>query len=337
MVPLGPGGEFDLIRAFVDAADARAELPIPLGDDAAALEVPPGELLVVGTDAAVEDVHFRREWLTWEAVGYRATAAALSDLAAMAARPLGVLVSLLLPPELERDVVRSLGGGVGECLRDHGTVLLGGDTSRSPGPVAMDVVVVGSAARPVSRRGAHAGDEVWVTGSLGAAAAAVADLSSGLEPDPRARRRLERPAARLREAVWLAERGVPEAMIDLSDGLAGDAGHLAAASGVRVEIDVDAVPVAEPLLGYGRREAILRLALSGGEDFELLAATRPGALDALRLEFQRAFRIPLTRIGRVREGRGVGWVEGDGSQVLVDLRGWDHFREGGGRDGGEGR
>lgn len=323
-IPLGPGAEFRLVRAFVEATGAAGrELGGP-GDDAAVLTVPAGERLVATTDASVEGIHFRREWMRWDAVGYRAAAAALSDLAAMAARPLGALVTLLLPPELEGDVVSALGSGVGAALREQEAALLGGDVSASPGLVVVDVTALGSAARPVSRAGARPGHELWVTGELGGAAAAVWDLSRSLEPDPRARRRLERPRPRIAEARWLAERAEVAAMIDLSDGLAGDARHLAVASGVRLEIDVDALPLAPILLGFAERRAALRLALAGGEDYELLIAAPPGALDAVAEAAERTFGTRLARIGEAVEGAGVAWTSG-GRPLDLELGGYDHF------------
>ncbi len=322
---LGPGPEFELIRDFLAAAAAPSDAAVGAGDDAAVLRPPAGEALVLGTDLAVEDVHFRREWMTWESVGYRTVAAALSDLAAMAARPLGALLSVALPPELDREVALSLAAGAGACLRAAGTGLAGGDLSRSPGPVVLDAVAVGSAERPVLRSGLRPGDALWVTGALGAAAAAVADLSGGLEPDPRARRAFERPRPRLEEARWLAERAELSALIDLSDGLAGDAAHLAAASETGLEIELEALPMAEPLRGYARPEAARRLALGGGEDYELLVGASHDALAPLAAAFEARFGIELTRVGRVVDGEGVRWLGPDGRPVDAPAAAWDHF------------
>jgi thiamine-monophosphate kinase len=326
-IRLGEGAEFDRIRAFADAVGAADgfEGVVPPGDDAVAFRVPAGSSIVVGTDVAVEDVHFRRAWLRWEAVGFRATAAALSDIAAMGAEATGVLITLVLPPELDTPVYESIGAGVGECLRLTGAALLGGDIAQSPGPVVIDVVAIGCAERPVSRRGARPGEELWVTGSLGAAATAVADWRASLEPDPRARRAFERPSPRLREARWLIDNLEVTAMIDLSDGLAGDAGHIAAASRVALEVDTSTVPLADLLAAYSNRDLALRRALSGGEDYELLltatAGTEPGRVE----EFERRFGLALTRIGRVSEGRGTRWLSADGELLELDLHGYDHF------------
>lgn len=343
---LRSGGEFDLIRAFARAAGEAVpgeerpgpggvgdgsgrsgreswSLTVPAGDDAVGISLPGGESLLLSTDATVEDVHFRRAWASWETVGRRAVAAALSDLAAMAARPIGALVTLMLPPELAREVAEALGAGVGEALQDVDGRLLGGDLVRTTAGVALDVVAVGSAARPVGRDGARPEDELWVTGELGGPASAVRDWTRGYEPDPRSRRAFARPTPRLREARWLAERVELRAMIDLSDGMGADAAQLAAASGCGVELDVEALPLAPALAELRNPELAYRYALTGGEDYELLLAVPPDALEpGLRQEFGRAFGIPLTRVGRAVGGEGV-FVQGDG--VDPEGLGYDHF------------
>ncbi len=324
-----PGPEFDRIRAFIAAVRATsASVEIPPGDDAAVIRWPSEESVVLSSDAFVEGVHFERAWVRWEAVGYRATAAALSDLAAMAARPAGVLISLMVPPETEESMLGALGEGVGECLRRHGAGLLGGDLAHSPSVVAIDLCAVGAARNPISRGGATEGDEIWLTGAVGGAAAAVQAWGRSLEPDPRARLAFERPTARIAEAIWLAEHADLTALIDLSDGLAGDARQIAAASEASLRMDLDAVPLAPPLSEYVTREAALSLALAGGEDYELLLCSREGSLDPVRAEFERRFQIGLTRVGVVEEGEGVAWTSASGESVPAGLDGFDHFAPG---------
>ena len=326
--PLAPGPEFDRIRSLVSTVAGlapAAEQGRGPGDDAALVDVPAGETLVVSTDLSIEGVHFERAWLRWETVGFRAVTGALSDLAAMAARALGVLLSIALPPELDREVLDALGVGAGRALAEAGCSLLGGDLSRSPGPVVLDVVVLGSATRPVRRSGARPGDDVWVTGELGGAALAVRQWRQALEPDPRARRAFERPHARLAEARWLADEAEVGALIDLSDGLAGDAAQLAAASGVRVEIDATEIPLAPPLAEFSDRRAALRLAAGGGEDYELLLTVPAGALQPLRAAFESRFGARLTRVGEIRTGTGVEWKGPEGGPVDIPLTGFDHF------------
>ena len=345
---LGPGGEFDLIRSFLQAAgpSERPGVRVGPGDDAAVIDAGP---IAVSVDLTIEGVHFRRDWLAPEQIGYRAAAAALSDLAAMAARPIGLLASLAVTAADARSgLAGRVVNGLIEAARDADAALLGGDLTRSPGPITLDVVVLGTAERPALRSGARAGDEVWVTGRLGAAAAAAAAWLAGRVPGPDARTAFARPRPRIAEAAWLAEHGLIHALIDVSDGVAGDAGHIAAASGVQVVIDVERVPVheaaeregaaaaereiggADEPVGGGKSSALrgarsraLRLALSGGEDYELLFAAPAGRVAAEAAAFESTFGIALSRIGEVREGAGV--VLRDSTDEHEPTAGFSHF------------
>lgn len=324
-----PPGEFERIGDMLEVAahlPAPGELVLGPGDDAAVLRPAAGESVTLSVDLSIEGVHFRREWLTWEAIGYRATAAALSDLAAMAARPLGALVSVALPIELETPTYAQLAAGITEALRVADGVLLGGDTSRSPGPAVLDVTAVGAVGSPITRSGAAPGHQVWVTGRLGGAAAAVLALRAAMEPAPAARRRFERPVPRWREARWLAERGVLTAMIDLSDGLAGDARHIARASEVGLRLRIDRIPLDEALEGWADTGVARRIAAGGGEDYELLFTAPPGRIDRVCDAFKREFALELTRVGEVTDGSGVAWIDRAGAPVDPPApAGFDHF------------
>jgi len=331
----GPGREFDLIRRILRPAagggdhggpggDAsRADVEVGPGDDCAVVR---GDGIALSVDLSVEDVHFRRDWLTLEEVGYRATMAALSDLAAVAARPVGVLTSVAAAGDRGPKEIERLMAGVRRAVETVGGALLGGDVARSPGPLLVDVTAIGECPRPVLRSGARPGDALWVTGTLGGAGAAVRSWLTGTVPHPEARAAFAAPVARTREALWLADRAPLHAMIDLSDGLAGDAAHLGAASGVRIVIELDRVPVH---MGARRGEAsddeALRLALTGGEDYELCFSAPEERIEPLRAEFETIFGVPLTRVGYVEEGAGVyGVREGQAAQPLA-LTGYGHF------------
>lgn len=329
---LAEGPETARIRAFLDGAganaargDPAAAITVPVGDDAAAFRPPDDTQVVVSCDASVEGIHFRREWMTWETIGYRAAASALSDLAAMAAAPVGLVVAAALPPELDVEIAAALGRGVGEIAGRVGAEVLGGDLVASPGPAFLDVTVLGCAAAPTTRGGVRPGDELWVTGELGAAAAALRDLERGLEPDPRARRAFERPRPRIEEALWLRDRVRIHAAIDLSDGVMRDARNLAAASGVALEIEADRLPPAPVLDGFRQTPAAEHLLLAGGEDYELLFAVPAGAMQGTERAFAVAFDLPLTRVGRAREGKGLT-VSGRVNPALP--AGFDHFEAG---------
>jgi thiamine-monophosphate kinase len=306
--PLGPGGEFDLVRTMLSRWGERAH---GIGDDAALLAVPAsGEQLIVSTDSSLEDVHFRREWLSPEEIGWRATAAALSDLAAMAAKPLGILVAIALP----RDRVDDLGGladGIGAAASAAGAPIVGGDLTSSE-HLGLTVTVMGSSSKPLRRIGARPGDTLWVTGQLGGPAVAIAAWSEGRQPSPEARSRFAHPVPRIAEAQWLVAAGAT-AGIDISDGLGGDSAHLAAASGVRVIIDVDALPRAPG--------ADVSTAQRSGEEYELLVTTR-AAFDAAA--FQRDFGLALTQIGTLEKGEaGVDLLIG--GERVASPGGYDHF------------
>lgn len=301
---LGPGAEFDIVRRF----QARwGPLAMGIGGDCAELAVGAGMRVVVSTDVSVEGVHFRADWLSPREIGYRACAAALSDLAAAAAEPLGLVVALTLPPHwLAR--AEAIADGVGDAVLASGAPVVGGDLSRG-GELSLAVTVFGESSAPLGRGGARPGDVLYVTGRLGGPAAAVAAWTGGRTPAPADRDRFAAPRPRLREARWLRRRGATAA-VDISDGLAADARHLAAASGVAIWLDVDGVPCVE---GVSPREAV-----AGGEEYELLVAA-PAGLDAG--SFERRFGLPLTAVGRVEGARAGGAVT-----ARVDLpRGYDHY------------
>lgn len=323
-VHLAPGPEFDLIRRFLasgTAEDARADVRVGPGDDCAVVA---GNGIALSTDMSVEGVHFRRDWLEPREIGWRAAAAALSDLAAVAARPIGILVSLGAPAEDAGDFAVAVMEGCREAVDCAGGVLLGGDLTRSPGPLVVDVTVVGEAPRPVLRSGARVGDELWVTGELGGAAACVEALLRGEAPPPAARERFARPLPRIREAQWLLERGLPTAMVDISDGLVGDAGHLAAASGVAVLLAPELVPV-HPAARRRSRPRTLRTALGGGEDYELCFTAPVGTVEPHVAAFRRAFGIRLSCVGRLGGGDGVWFVDAEGRRSPPGIESWQHF------------
>lgn len=295
---MGPGGEFDRIRAIVAALGDAAG---PIGGDTAPVPSGPGTL-VVSTDASVDEVHFRRDWLTPEEIGWRATASALSDLAAAGAAPAGVTVALTLPVGFPEADLLAVMRGVGACAARAGCTVLGGDLTGG-GTLSLTVTVLGHARRVVSRRGARPGDGIWVTGTLGGARAALLAFLDGRTPPPAARAAFTRPLPRLVAGQWLAAHGAT-AMMDLSDGLGGDAAHLAAASGVELHVELERVPIHPSVHAEaGRRgEPAAILAATGGEDYELLVTLPPGS-DGSACE--PGAGIPLTRIGTVMAGAGV--------------------------------
>ncbi len=302
--PLGPGAEFDMIREILARLGARAT---GIGDDAAIADVPRGESLVASIDSVVERRHLLRDWLTPRELGYRAAAAALSDLAAMASRPIGVLVALTIP-DTWRDDVLSMADGIGDAVDVAHTRVLGGNLSAGD-ELSITTTVLGSAFAPLRRSGATAGDRVYVTGRLGGPGDVLRRLRAGEAAGPH-RERFVHPVPRLDEARWLAANGA-SACIDISDGLLADLRHLAVASGVEIALDPERIPCAA---GVDRDAA-----QHSGEEYEIVVTT-PDRFDGV--EFERRFGLPLTEIGAARAGSPGVTVGGHGVATSV---GHDHF------------
>jgi thiamine-monophosphate kinase len=313
----GPG-EFERIRRIIAELGPLAS---GIGDDCAI--VPDGSgRLVVSTDLSVEGVHFRTQWLTLKEIGWRAAVSSLSDLAAEGASVVGLLASLGVPRSAGETDLTEVMAGVGAAVGAVGGAVLGGDLSRAD-QWLIDVVSLGRAARPVTRAGARPGDQLWLTGRLGGARAALAAWQRRSEPAPAAREAFAHPLPRIRSGLALAQSGAT-AMIDLSDGLGGDAAHLAADSAALLEIDLSLVPIHPDVPPEAQRERIPagQFAALGGEDYELLAAmpVEFSAVDSTRIAAETG--VALTRIGRVAPGSGVRLLlEGE----PLSLPGFDHF------------
>ena len=316
---LGPGEEFDRIREIGRALGSRAR---GLGDDCALLPDDTG-MLALSTDVSVERVHFRLDWITAAEAGWRAAATALSDLAAEGAQPIGLLAAITVPEGAPDADLTAVADGIGAAAAAVGAAVLGGDLARGPA-WSVAITVVGRAERPVTRAGALAGDGVWMTGVLGGARAAVTAWTRGDVPAPDARRRYAHPEPRIAAGRWLGAYGA-RAMLDVSDGLGADAAHLAAASGVRIRLALETVPVAAAAIEEARRLSVpvQQFAAEGGDDYELLVALPSGFDESGVREFQSATGIALTRVGTVERGGGVR------AELLgraLELRGYDHFR-----------
>jgi thiamine-monophosphate kinase len=305
-IALGPGREFDIVRTLLDEWGRSAER---IGDDAAVLEVPPGERVVITTDTSVEGVHFKREWLNHFEIGYRATVASLSDLAAMGARPLGIVIALTLPEGDQREA-RELATGIREGASAVMCPIVGGDLS-SGLALSLTITALGSVARPLTRAGAKVGDRVYVTGELGGPAAALRSWLDGKPPSERDRARFAAPVPRIEPAIALAARGASSA-IDISDGLVADARHIAAASNVGIEIDAQRVPRVPGVT--------IEQAVASGEEYELIVTAK----DVDARGFADEFGLQLTEIGRVVGGPPRVTLLRDGRPVATPT-GFDHF------------
>ena len=326
-------GEFGLIARIADLLPAEnPELLVGIGDDACAFRRPQGGCLLFTADAMVEGVHFRKGWGSWRQVGKKAMAAAISDIAAMGGKPLWALVTLALEPTTPVSVVEEVYAGLREVASQAGVEICGGDTVRSPSGVYLNVAVLGEcvAAKPVVRGGARPGDSIVLTGLVGASRAGLALLERGEAASTIPARAREEalkahlePEARWREGMLLGEAGIPNSMIDVSDGLLADLERVCLASGVGARIASRAVPVADcckaiaVALGVVRpirqaqgrpgspQEDALTWALEGGEDYELLFTCPPERLQHARDLIARATSTPLTVIGSITETKEI--------------------------------
>ncbi len=317
---LGPGKEFDRIRGIFNRVAERLPENAPLGDDCAL--IPFGNVtLALSIDASLEGVHFRTDWLDFKEIGRRAAGAALSDLAAEGATPVGLLVSLGVPATngtKSADPAVEIMEGVAAMAGNVGAQILGGDLFQSD-RYTVDVCVLGRAERPVRRSGAREGDALWVTGYLGGAALALENLRAGKSMSQQLRNRFASPEPRIEAGRWLAGHGAT-AMIDISDGLAADAQHLAAASEVSIEINLEQIPCWE--------DVDAKAAVASGEEFELLLTMPSTFGDANASTFRVETGVHLTRIGTCQRGGG-GRRGGvrllDHNQPIPLPAGYDHF------------
>jgi thiamine-monophosphate kinase len=328
-------GEFSLIAGIRRRMEGKypPEVALGIGDDCAVLRPQAGMEWVITTDTQVEDIHFRRAWLTPYQIGWRAMAVNLSDLAAMGAQPFAALAALVLPAATEEAFFESCLDGVCDLGLRFGCPLVGGNLARDPAHLSLTFTLLGRVPRgkALLRSGAKAGDEIWVSGRLGGSAAGLQTL---LRPIPlldslgtRLRLRYAQPQPRIHEALFLCASERLTSMIDLSDGLAGDLGHICDESGVGARIRTEALPL-EP----GVREVAaalgqdpLEYALRGGEDFELCCTAAPGALAPVLDEFRTRFGIDLTSVGMITDEHVLQLVRADGLRTSLSPQGFDHF------------
>ncbi len=311
--------EFDLIELIrARTASARGDVKLGVGDDAALLAPPPGQALAVAIDTLVAGVHFPPETAAAD-IGWKALAVNLSDLAAMGAEPAWALLALTLP-NAGSAFVEGFAGGFAQMAGQHGVALVGGDTTR--GPLAASVCVHGFVpdGQALRRNGAQVGDLVFVTGTLGDAAAALRCRDRDVARMLRAR--LDRPVPRV--AAGMALRGLAHACIDVSDGLLADLAHVCRASGVGAVIDVDALPLSMALRTRLNVPAARELALAGGDDYELCFTAASHRSQAVRNALA-PLHCGVACIGRIVAGDAVEARDADGNVVTVPRRGWEHF------------
>ena len=329
-------GEFALLARLQRRLQPAGAPPVVrgIGDDCAVLRPADGHDLLVTTDTQEEGVHFRRDWSTPEDIDWRCLAVNVSDIAAMGGVPLGAVVALSLPETLMVTFVEAMYDGMSAMAEAYDCPIIGGNISKSTERLSVTITVLGSTPHGTAayRASARAGDNIWVTGDLGAAKAGLEALihpqAVAALPTNAVLARYRRPRPRLREAQFLRQHGA-RSLIDLSDGLSSDLAHICEASGVGARLFADRIPIG----GETRRVAHalgldpITMALHGGEDFELCLTTPPSAAEALEQGFRKRFDCPLTRIGTIRAGAGLTLCHSDGGEVPLIAGGYDHFHE----------
>ncbi|MFZ2540904.1 MAG: thiamine-phosphate kinase [Gallionella sp.] len=315
--------EFDLIRRYFTRAAPNALLGV--GDDAALLQVSKGNVLAVSSDMLVCGRHFLPDAEPFQ-LGHKTLAVNLSDMAAMGATPRWAMLAIALP-YVDEAWLEKFSEGFFALAKLHGVELVGGDTTR--GPLNLCVTILGevSAQKALRRSGAQFGDEVWVSGTLGDAALALAHLQNRiiLKPDElvACATALHRPQPRV--ALGQALRGIASSAIDISDGLLGDLGHILDASQVAAEINFSLLPICSVLRAYVQQSLGKQCVLSGGDDYEL-CFTVPAKHHADILSISTQLELPLTCIGKIVAGHGCIVHDASGNSINVETSGYDHFR-----------
>ena len=311
--------EFDLIERIRRRVASRGDVVLGIGDDAALLQVPAGMQLVVAMDTLNSGVHFPPETAPAD-IGWKALAVNLSDLAAMGALPAWCTLSLSLP-DADPGFVDGFLDGFLALAAEHDVALIGGDTTRGPLSVCVAMHGFMEPGMALRRDGARIGDELWISGTAGDAAGALAQWQAGDAIDPALRARLDRPTPRL--SLGRALRGIATSCIDVSDGLLADLDHVCKASAVGAQVHVDALPASPALRTHFDADACRLLQATGGDDYEL-CFTAPAACHATVLETAAAHG-PVTCIGRILDGAGVSAVDAHGLAWRPRVAGYRHF------------
>lgn len=313
--------EFDLIqRHLTGLGAARDDVLLDVGDDCALLRVPADRELALSIDTLVAGVHFLPE-TDPEGLGHKSLAVGLSDLAAVGAEPAWATLALTLPTS-DEDWLSAFARGFAELASQEDLRLVGGDLTRGPLTISVQVHGLVPTGHALRRSGARPSDLVCVSGALGDAGLALSHLERGEPLGDYLRQRLERPTARV--ALGEVLRGVATAAIDLSDGLASDLGHILTASGCGARIELDRLPLADQVAGEVAAQRDWALPLASGDDYELcftLPATHISELKVLAA----AAGCPLTQIGEIESRPGLRWMKADGHPWRSDRLGYDHF------------
>lgn len=319
-------GEFGLIARIAGRVNQKAGVRIGIGDDAAAIEPTAGCVSLVSSDMLLEGVHFDLTLCDPVTLGRKSLAVNLSDIAAMGGRPRYCLLSLGIPPDLPVDFLDDYITGLLACGEEFDVALVGGDTCASRGGLVVAVTVIGEQCpeRVIRRKGARPGDLIFVTGTLGDSALGLRLLRNGERSGAAVQKHLD-PAPRVREGLRLAEAGLATAMIDVSDGLLADLGHILKISGVGARVELAKLPLSAAFAAYRHEPGAdpFLLPLTGGEDYELLFTVPPGKSELVMATLD-PLGMRVTMLGEITAA-GLLVIGADGSNYPVTGRGYNHF------------
>ncbi len=319
-----PVREFDLIdRYFSRLSPADTNVSCGIGDDAAVIEIPHDQELLVSTDSLVEHVHFFSSSTAYD-IGCKSLAVNISDIAAMGGVPRWAMLALTLP-QVEADWLQAFADGFAEVASKYGVVLVGGDTTQ--GPLSITVQIMGTVERGkgILRSGARPGDQIYISGALGAAGFACKALKDNqdIHTIPSyCLARLHRPEPRVELGVCL--RDLASAAIDISDGLAADLDHILKSSAVAARVQLESLPVCEVLENHADKALVWQTALAAGDDYELCFTIPAGRQAELEQKITQ-LNHPVVHIGEITAGEGIHWLQASGAEVKLRLHGYQHF------------
>ncbi|SHJ51390.1 thiamine-phosphate kinase [Malonomonas rubra DSM 5091] len=316
-------GEFGLIRRIQRQVGGGDHLVLGIGDDCSIQRQDNSWELLTSTDLLIEGVHFNRQWISMEELGRKSAAVNISDIAAMGGRPKSLFLGVACPGDIPVDELESFSRGFVAETNAYDAVLAGGDTCRSLGPLMISVTVQGEveSGRAIRRDGAEVGDAIYVSGTLGDSALALQQLLAGKQPNRYLLARHNTPTARVALGRRLVQEQLASSMLDVSDGILSDLGHILEASGVGAEIELARLPLSDEFRAALQQDgSLLDLALAGGEDYELLLTSPLKNLSEKTLS-----SVDLTRIGTICSQPGLQVKNQDGSLYRCSRGGFDHF------------
>lgn len=322
-------GEFDLIDGLFATLACNSPAALELKDDAALLKPAPGREIVATTDALVAEVHFRVDDPP-DLIGRKLLRVSVSDLASMGAEPLAYLLTVVLPPEVEDEWLERFVAGLAQDQEEFGLKLAGGDTVSTGGPLVFSLTALGDvpAGEALRRSGAWAGEDIWVSGTIGDGALGLKVTQPGfpsLSESGRAALRDRYLLPRPRVGLGVGLRGVAKSCIDVSDGLVADLGHVCRASGVGGEVFFDQVPLSEPArTALAANPGLIETVLGGGDDYELLFTASPELRDDVH-GIARSCGVDATLIGQIQAGEGVVIRGPENAEIIVTSAGYTHF------------